>query len=391
MKQYFTPDIPKGKHLILMMAVFLPLLLSARTLEVGPDKTFQTISQALETAKQASSAEKIEIIIAPGLYKEQLVISGQSAGISIRPASDLPNSVVVQFEAEELSENYTVKIANASNVVIDGLEIQAKGTEYATSLFFEGSNKSIEIKNCLLKGKARADKAIYQSVIFCDDRAASESLRITDCEIEGGSFGIFGGGLNGDTRDGDLKCVGNIFTDQSFGGAYFKYIRNLEFSSNVVNNSQGKEDFAGFTVFDADGSIKISANLINFEVGQAGVHLVNVRGTASAYGELKNNSITLGFTPQSHGFLIEGSSDFLFLDFNRVKFSPGLRDPALFAFYKNLSSGESINMVNNIFYNLDSGGYTVIGNAFQKFLEQSGQADDQFSTQTNSLIYQEVR
>ena len=93
----------------------------------------------------------------------------------------------------------------------------------------------------------------------------------------------------------------------------------------------------------------------------------------------------------AHGFYLEGNSDYILLDFNRVKFNPGLRDISAFAFYKNPSSGESINLVNNIFYNLESGGYTVIGNTFQKYMENANQSSDEYSTKVNGLFYERIQ
>lgn len=391
MKQNFTCSFFLGKVTQLCLFMLLPGFLFSRTLEVGPGKSFSSIMAALETVKTASSAESFEILVAPGLYKEQVVLEGISNIITIRPENEIPNSVVIQYSASSLKDNFTVKLSNTQNITIEGLEIHAAGDEYSTALFLEGKNTNIEISNCILKGRDQGGNAISQSVVFCDDRFAAENLSILDCEIEGGSFGIFGGGVSEDLRDHNLTINGNILTSQQKGGFYLKYLTGAELSNNVINTSTKEDAFVGITLFDVVGDLNLTANLVNFESGTAGIHLVNVEGSALNYGEVKNNSITLGFTPQSNGFLIEGSSDFLFLDFNRVKFRPGLRDPALFAFYKNLSSGESINMVNNIFYNLDSGGYTVVGNAFQKFLEQSGEGSKQFSTQINSLKYEEVR
>jgi parallel beta-helix repeat protein len=389
------------RSLLRVSFVFLLLPLSwltvaAENITVGEGQQYQKLNQALLAIEQEGITGESKIEVLPGSYTEQVHISEyfnppHVSSLLIFSSAEEMDAVEFNFGSTSLSKNYTISLVGCSQVTISNIAIRATGNQFGTAVFVSGQTSDITLESCILSGAQTTGESTAHSLVLLDDRFVQHSIELIDCELEGGSFGVFGGGVSGLELNADITLSGNTLTQQSAAGFYLKYAQNLRITNNVINSLNGLESFTGIALYNFEEGIQVDGNLIHFKKGQYGIHLANVLGNLESPGLIKNNSITLGFSPQSSGFYIEGKTDDLVLDFNRVKFSPGLRDVENYAFYKNLSSGERISMVNNIFYNLDSGGYTVIGNALNKQLQDSGQSSDNFSTDQNVIFYQQVR
>lgn len=384
----------------LVYCIVLTLLLftqelKANDLRVGPNSDYKIISEAISALEQSGMKGHVNLLLEDGQYNEQIEIQyiqgmSENAILTIKPMNGASGNVEVFFSPTTALKNYTVKAGLGSFISLKGLTISSKGTGYSTPIQITGVGL-FSIDECLIIGKANSSNSTSQSLIFSDDRYMSETIEITNCELEGGSFGFFGGGMADDYRDHHYSFQDNTLTDQSRAGIYIKYLDELDLIGNLISSSTESAEFEGIAVYNIGPDLLAEANIVNFKAGQNGIHIANSGGSESNYSEWRSNSITLGLTPNSNGFYLEGNSDYILLDFNRVKFNPGLRDISAFAFYKNLSSGESINLVNNIFYNLESGGYTVIGNTFQKYMENANQSSDEYSTKVNGLFYERIQ
>ncbi len=74
----------------------------------------------------------------------------------------------------------------------------------------------------------------------------------------------------------------------------------------------------------------------------------------------------MGGKGRACGIMLLGSTDNQVLNFNRVK----VTTTGTQAYYINASSGNNNNMLNNIMYDLKTGGYTIIGNTYKDMFNQ---------------------
>ena len=122
-----------------------------------------------------------------------------------------------------------------------------------------------------------------------------------------------------------------------------------------------------------------------------GLILNNCVAEATNLGQISNNSIAVGGKGETYGIFLSGNTDNQVFNFNRVKLTLNGAQAANQAFYKNASSGNNINMMNNLCYDLSTGGYTIIGNTYKDFFNQlPAQSNPALSVSANGIMIEKV-
>ena len=117
----------------------------------------------------------------------------------------------------------------------------------------------------------------------------------------------------------------------------------------------------------------------------------NCSAQATNLGQINNNSIAVGGAGETYGVYLSGSSDNQVLNFNRVKLTINGQQTATQAYYKNAGTGNNINMMNNIFYDLNTGGYTILGNTYKDYFNQlPSQSNPSLSVSSNGIMIEKV-
>ncbi len=117
----------------------------------------------------------------------------------------------------------------------------------------------------------------------------------------------------------------------------------------------------------------------------------NCSASATNLGQINNNSIAVGGTGETFGVYLSGSTDNQVLNFNRVKLTINGQQNTNQAYYRNIGSGNNINMMNNIFYDLNTGGYTIVGNTYKDFFNQlPSQSNPSLSVSANGIMIEKV-
>jgi hypothetical protein len=79
------------------------------------------------------------------------------------------------------------------------------------------------------------------------------------------------------------------------------------------------------------------------------------------------------------------------LNFNRIKLTINGTQTATQAYYRNQGTGNNINMMNNIFYDLNTGSYTIVGNTYKDFFNQlPSQSNPSLSVSANGIMVEKV-
>jgi hypothetical protein len=118
--------------------------------------------------------------------------------------------------------------------------------------------------------------------------------------------------------------------------------------------------------------------------------MTNCSAQATALGQINNNSIAVGGNGETYGILLAGATDNQVLNFNRVKLSVA-KEGKNQAYYKNAGNGNNINLLNNILYDLNTGGYTILGNSYKdSFNQLPAQSNATLSVSANGIMVEKV-
>ena len=123
-----------------------------------------------------------------------------------------------------------------------------------------------------------------------------------------------------------------------------------------------------------------------------GLSMKNCVAQVNSLGQINNNSIAVGGNGETYGIYLTGSTDNQVLNFNRIKLTLAGGAPAANqAYYKNAGSGNNINMMNNIMYDLNTGGYTILGNSYKDMFNQlPAQSNPALSVSANGIMIEKV-
>ena len=238
--------------------------------------------------------------------------------------------------------------------------------------------------NVTLDGVETAVAGSNCAVIFLNASAPKSGITIKDCEINNGSIGVCKSGMSADAPDTKTILSGNLFFNQQQGGISLTNEDAPEIVSNVVSSTSSSETFKAISLINASNQIIVTKNVVNAPNGAIGLALTNCEASATNLGQITNNSIVAG----GSGISLNGSTDNQILNFNRVKLSMNGGNKS---YYANGSTGNNINMMNNIFYDLATGGYTIIGNSYKDFFNQlPGQSNSAMTASANAITVEKV-
>ncbi len=223
------------------LALFLPGVASAATLNVGPTRTYATITAAINASNAGDTIQ-----VDAGLYRESLTISqdlifigvGGSASTEIRGTNTAIaiRDAAVEFHGFEVTNTTTgqgFNVDNGATVLLDDVFVHDQdntGTVVGGGAFGGGvyvHNSQIEIVDCVFD-RNQAREAGGHLFVIGDSSATVTASQFLDGKAgAGGAIGVLQSTLtvDGSTFDGNLSS--------STGGA----IQGNGASATVVSNS----------------------------------------------------------------------------------------------------------------------------------------------------------
>lgn len=356
------------------------------------DADYESIASAITALKCGGVSGPVTFLLEDGKYSEKIDlnnISGTSAQNTVTFESAKGNNSDVVITSTSPDENYTVGLNGASYVAFENMTIENKTGNTGNAVRIDGAAKNITFKNVVFDGTERPVTGANSAVIYSTANEAKTNITFEDCEINNGSVGLYkGGSASTDTR---TSITGTLFFNQYESAIALNNEASPVISNNVVSSVSNYKAYKAISLDKVGGNMIVSNNVVNAVNGTFGLALNNCEGTANNYGSVTNNSVNVGGEGAMYGLYITGTTDNVVFNFNRVKLTPTKQNAANQAYYSNKGTGANINLLNNIFFDLNTGGYTILGNTYKDFFNQlPSQSNPSLSVSANGIMIEKV-
>ncbi|HWB64073.1 MAG TPA: hypothetical protein VG603_11220 [Chitinophagales bacterium] len=353
---------------------------------------FSTVNDAVNALKCGGVVGPVTFLIENGTYNERVVIStipGASAynTVTFTAKSGNNSDAVISYATSDA----TMILNGVSYVNFENITIDHKAATYGNCMRVDGKSNNLHFKSVVFDGVEVARTGNNSATVYFASNAPKSNIGFEDCEINNGSTGLVKGGMSSDTRDTKTTITGTLFFNQYEAGMALSNEDAPVISNNVVSSLTTYNGFKAINIDNASNSIVISNNIVNATNGSIGLALNNCDAPATSLGQINNNSIAVGGKGEVYGIYITGATDNQVLNFNRIKLNISNPPAANQAYYKNIGSGNNVNMMNNICYDLTTGGYTIIGNQYKDFFNQlPAQSNPSLSVSANGIMIEKV-
>ncbi|MFN8278051.1 MAG: hypothetical protein U0T84_11240 [Chitinophagales bacterium] len=360
--------------------------------KVGQGGDYATISEAVAALKCGGVSGAVVFVIADGKYEERLdinAVSGASSMNTITFESMKGNNSDVVLASNTPDASYTVGLNGASYISFQNLTIENKTGNTGNAVRVDGDATGITFKNVVLDGTDKLVTGANASVLYFTANGTKSNIAVEDCEINNGSTGFFKGGAAApDTR---TSITGTLFFNQYEGAISLNNEEAPVISNNVVSSVSNNKNYKAISLDKVNGNVIVSNNVVNAVNGSYGLAMNNCEGASSNYGNITNNSLNVGGDNTMYGMYLTGNTDNQVFNFNRVKLTPTKANAANQGYYRNTGTGANINLMNNIFFDLNTGGYTILGNTYKDFFNQlPSQSNPSLNVSANGIMIEKV-
>jgi len=361
--------------------------------KVGKSSTdYPTISAAVSALKCGGVNGPVTFLLEDGKYSEKMdltEINGVSAQNTVTFESSKGNNSDVVISSASPDADFTLGLNNTAYVNFENLTIENKTGNIGNAVKIDGAAKNIKFKNVVFDGSDRPNTGANSAVIYSTASASKSNITFEDCEINNGSVGIFkGGSATADTR---TSVTGTLFFNQYESALTLTNETAPIISNNVVSSVSTYKAYKAISLDKVNGSTIVSNNVVNAVNGTYGIAFNNCQGENNNYASVTNNSVNVGGENTMYGVYLTGTTDNVVFNFNRIKLTPTKQNSANQAYYRNMGSGANINLLNNIFFDLNTGGYTILGNTYKDFFNQlPAQSNPALSVSANGIMIEKV-
>lgn len=356
------------------------------------DADYATINAAVSALKCGGVSGPVTFLIEDGKYSEKIdlsSISGVSAQNTVTFESAKGNNSDVVLSSTSGDAEFTVGLNGTAFVSFENMTIDNKTGNTGNAVKIEGASKNIKFKNVVFDGNDRPATGANSAVIYSTASASKSNITFEDCEVNNGSVGIYkGGAASADTR---TSITGTLFFNQYESAITLSNEVAPIISNNVVSSVSNNKNYKAIALDGVNGSLIISNNVVNAVNGTFGLAMNNCSGENNNYASVTNNSVNVGGESTMYGLYLSGSTDNVVFNFNRVKLTPAKQSASNQAYYRNAGTGANINLLNNIFFDLNTGGYTILGNTYKDFFNQlPSQSNSSLSVSANGIMIEKV-
>lgn len=339
-----------------------PLAVGNYTIGVGGDfLTFNEVANVLNCGGISGTGPTVFDVIS-GTYNEQFLLGfvpGSSAINSITFQSQAANadSVTLSFNSGT-SNNYVVKLASASFVSFKNLKLQSLNSTNAIVIEYSGTISNDTVTNCKIIAPVGASTSSSAALIFANGISGKFNT-FTNNTFTNGSYGMYfyGSSL---TQNIDSSFIdNNIFTNCYYMTLALSFTSNIKVRDNVINGSSFSSSY-GIYFINSANAFEILRNKIT-AIGVSGIYIQSVNGTSALLGNIRNNTISGGFTSTYYGMYLS-SCTFMNI-YNNSVIGNSTATSTNYACYTQFTSstGTSVVLRNNIFSNNATGTATSVG------------------------------
>lgn len=369
-----------------------PALTGEYTIGKSENADFASLTDAANALKCGGVTAPVTFLIEDGTYNERLVLSdipGTSAynTITFESKSGTNSDVVIEYGSSDAS----MVLNGASYLTFQNLTIDHKASTYGNCLRVDGKAHHLDFKGVVFNGVEVNRPGSSSATVFFMPNAPISDVNFEDCEVNNGSIGILKGGANADSKDARTSITGTLFFNQFETGLSLSNEDAPVITNNVISTLSTNGAYRAINLESIANNVIVSNNIINASNGGFGLAMNNCEASATSLGQITNNSIAVGGGSETYGVYLAGNTDNQVLNFNRIKLTISNAPTSTQAFYRNAGAGQNINLLNNILYDLNGGGYTILGNTYKDFFNQlPSQSNPSLSVSANGIMIEKV-
>lgn len=321
---------------------------------IGLGKRFVTITEAVNTLIQTGVCGHAYFDIDPGTYPERITFqsipgSGPNTTVTFRSAT-LDSSDVTISELTNASTSYIVSLVNASYINLKHLTITANGSSNGYAVVLNGNSHHILISNCILNSASTSTSGNAAGVYSVSPNI--HHITIYQNVIRNGFHSVY---LTGSTSGNqkNITISKNVVSDFYQVGIYTYYQDTLEVSHNSIISGTSNQYYYGVRSYYLANTFRIHNNkMILYPTSYGyGVDINYSNGTASNYGLIYNNMISLLTGSGAHNGLYSVSNSYVRFAFNSI-YVAGVSTTKR---AMGVGSGSNNEIINNNFVAADQG------------------------------------
>ncbi len=353
---------------------------------------FASVTEAVTAVQCGGVSGPVTFRMESGVYNERVVMSSIPGAsvyntVSFESKSGQNSDVVIGYA----NADATFIMNGTSNVSFNNIAINHVAATYGNALRVDGKVSNIHFSNVIFTGVDVARTGANSATVYFTASASKTNISFENCEINNGSTGIFKGGMNADMADTKTSITGTLFFNQFETALALSNETAPNISNNVISSLSNFSNYKGISLKNVSNDITINNNVITMATGSTGIEMNNCVAQANRLGQVTGNSIAVGGKDEANGIMLTGATDNQVLNFNRVKLSNGT-ETAKQAYYRNSGAGNNINMLNNIFFDLSTGVYTIVGNTYKDMFNQlPAQSNGALTVSANGIMIEKTK
>ena len=353
---------------------------------------FASVTEAVTAVQCGGVSGPVTFRMESGVYNERVVMSnipGASAynTVTFESKSGMNSDVVIGYA----NADATFIMNGTSNVTFNNISINHAAATYGNAMRVDGKASNIHFIDVVFTGVDVARTVANSAVVYFTASASKNNVSFENCEINNGSAGIFKGGMSNENPDSKTSITGTLFFNQFETALALTNETAPNISNNVISSLSHFSNYKGISLNSVSNDIVISNNVITMASGSTGIEMKNCVAQPTHLGQVNGNSVAVGGSDEASGIMLTGSTDNQVLNFNRVKLSNGA-ETAKQAYYRNSGAGNNINMLNNIFFDLSTGVYTIVGNTYKDMFNQlPAQSNSSLAVAANGIMIEKTK
>ena len=357
---------------------------------IGATGDFKSINAAVQALEQNGVSGPVWMMLEKGNYNERFsigAIKGANAMNIITFESKTANNDDVVIETPSSTTDYLLLIKDGSYLAFENITLENSASNYGNVVRIEGESNNISFKGVKLNGVEGARSGANNAVVYCNPTGKKNGYTFDDTEFNNGSYGLY---KVAESASLQTLISGSLFFNQYEGGIKLSNETSPVLSNNVISSLSNFAEFKAVDLDRCNSTAVITNNIINAANGRYGIYMNDCTGSASNYSNINGNSISVGGKEAIYGVYVNGTTDNQLINFNRIKLTIDTKQADNQAYYKNASNGTNVNLTNNLFYDLTTGGYTIIGNTYKDFFNQLPSNSGFLSVSANGITIEKV-
>ena len=368
-----------------------PELSGTYTIGKSATANFNSVTEAVEAAECGGVNGPVTFQIENGNYYERVVMSsvpGTSAinNITFESKSGYNTDVVISYS----SLNATLVMNGTSYVSFENITINHRAAVYGNVMHVDGKATAMHFSSVIFNGIDAPRTGANSATVYFTSNAPKTDISFNDCEINNGSMGIVKGGHDAETADTKTVISGTVFSNQFETALALSNETAPAINNNIINSTSNFSNYMGISLSNVSGEEVINNNVITMALGSTGIEMFNCKAEADHYGQIIGNTVSVGGNDEANGISMTGNTDNQVLNLNCVKLNNGAESINQ-AYYRNKGTGNNIDIMNNIFCDLSTGGYTMIGGTDKGAIKQTTrQTNTGLTALANGLMTEKV-